>query len=150
MAKRPLWVRLVRDSSVPRYDADKSPLRGPRDVAKFFAWLRDELVENFVVVGLNAQHVPIFAHVVSRGIINSTLVHPREVFRLAISEGAASIILGHNHPSGCVTPSPDDITITRQLIKAGKILDIPVHDHVIVGGQDAQYSMAEHGQMYEV
>ena len=73
------------------------------------------------------------AHLVSTGTQSATLVHPREVFRLAIAEGAAGIILVHNHPSGDPTPSADDRAITRQLVDAGKLLDIPVYDHVVIG-----------------
>ena len=70
---------------------------------------------------------------VSRGILNSSLVHPREVFREAIAERAASLVLVHNHPSGDPTPSPDDRAITSQLVAAGRLLDIPIQDHVVIG-----------------
>src|SRR3989449_10547191 len=81
---------------------------------------------------------------ITRGILNSSLVHPREVFRGAIAEAAAGIIVVHNHPSGDPTPSADDRAVTRQLVDAGRLLDVPVYDHVIVGG--AHYvSFAEAG-----
>ena len=70
---------------------------------------------------------------VSRGILNSSLVHPREVFREAIAERAASLVLVHNHPSGDPTPSPDDRAITAQLVAAGRLLDIPIQDHLVIG-----------------
>jgi DNA repair protein RadC len=70
---------------------------------------------------------------VTRGILNSSLVHPREVFREAIAERAAAIVLVHNHPSGDPAPSLDDRVVTEQLVAAGRLLDIPVHDHVIIG-----------------
>ena len=69
----------------------------------------------------------------TRGILNSSLVHPREVFIYAIVARAAAIILCHNHPSGDPTPSADDRIVTEQLVAAGKLLDIPVLDHVIIG-----------------
>jgi DNA repair protein RadC len=72
---------------------------------------------------------------VSEGTLDASLVHPREVFRLAITESARSIILLHNHPSGNAEPSPQDIAITRQLVSAGKLLDIPVLDHIIIAGE---------------
>ena len=81
---------------------------------------------------------------ITRGILNSSLVHPREVFRAAIAEAAAGIIVVHNHPSGDPTPSGDDRAVTRQLVDAGRLLDLPVHDHVIVGG-DRYMSFAEAG-----
>jgi DNA repair protein RadC len=110
------------------------PLRSPREVYRVFGpRLEDLPVEEFHVAILDAQHrlerdVP-----VTRGILNSSLVHPREVFREAIAERAAAIILVHNHPSGDPTPSADDRVVTEQLVAAGRLLDIPVHDHVIVG-----------------
>jgi DNA repair protein RadC len=61
------------------------------------------------------------------------LVHPREVFRIAIALGAAAIVVAHNHPSGDASPSAEDHAVTRQLVAAGRILDLPVHDHIIVG-----------------
>ena len=70
---------------------------------------------------------------VTRGILNSSLVHPREVFCAAIVASAAAVILCHNHPSGDPTPSADDRIVTEQMVAAGRLLDIPVHDHIIIG-----------------
>lgn len=91
--------------------------------------------EVFWLLALDAQHRlatpgPV---VITRDILNSSLVHPREVFRVAIVVGAAGVILAHNHPSGDPTPSADDRVVTEQLVAAGRLLDIPVLDHVIVG-----------------
>ena len=111
-----------------------APLRSPRDVYRAFApRLEDLPVEEFHVAVLDAQHRLERDVLVTRGILNSSLVHPREVFREAIAERAASIVLVHNHPSGDPTPSADDRLVTEQLAAAGRLLDIPVHDHVIVG-----------------
>lgn len=113
---------------------DGVPLRAPRDVFHAFApRLEDSPVEEFHVAVLDAQHRLERDVLVTRGILNSSLVHPREVFREAIAERAAAIILVHNHPSGDPTPSADDRLVTEQLVAAGRLLDIPVHDHVIVG-----------------
>jgi DNA repair protein RadC len=71
---------------------------------------------------------------VTRGLLNSSLVHPREVFRPAIAEAAAGIIVVHNHPSGDPTPSAEDRAATKQLVAAGQLLDMPVYDHVIIAG----------------
>lgn len=110
------------------------PLRSPRDVQQAFApRLEDLPVEEFHVAVLDAQHRLERDVLVTRGILNSSLVHPREVFREAIAERAAAIILVHNHPSGDPTPSADDRAVTEQLASAGRLLDIPVHDHVIIG-----------------
>ena len=113
---------------------DGAPVRSPRDVARLFApRLEDCPVEEFHVAVLDAQHRLERDITVTRGILTSSLVHPREVFRQAIAERAAAVILVHNHPSGDPTPSADDRLVTEQLVAAGKLLDIPVHDHVIIG-----------------
>ena len=124
---------------------DGAPLRSPRDVyAAYAPRLEDLPVEEFHVAVLDAQHRLERDVLVTRGILNSSLVHPREVFREAIAERAAAIILVHNHPSGDPTPSADDRAVTEQLVAAGRLLDIPVHDHVIVG-RGRYMSFAEAG-----
>jgi DNA repair protein RadC len=113
---------------------DGAPVRSPRDVvAMFAARLEDLPVEEFHVAVLDSQHRLERDIMVTRGILNSSLVHPREVFREAIAERAAAIILVHNHPSGDPTPSADDRVVTEQLVAAGRLLDIPVHDHIVIG-----------------
>jgi DNA repair protein RadC len=113
---------------------DGSPMRSPRDVVEVFAPRMEDLpVEEFHVAVLDAQHRLERDITITRGILNSSLVHPREVFREAIAERAAAIILVHNHPSGDPAPSVDDRSVTEQLVAAGRLLDIPVHDHVIIG-----------------
>ena len=122
-----------------------APVRSPRDVYALFApRLEDLPVEEFHVAVLDSQHRLERDVTVTRGILNSSLVHPREVFREAIAERAAAIILVHNHPSGDPAPSADDRTVTEQLAAAGRLLDIPVHDHVIVG-RGRYMSFAEAG-----
>ena len=123
---------------------DGAPMRSPRDVHAAFARLEDLPVEEFHVAVLDAQHRLERDVTVTRGILNSSLVHPREVFREAIAERAAAIILVHNHPSGDPTPSADDRVVTEQLVAAGRVLDIPVHDHLIVG-RGRYMSFAEAG-----
>lgn len=109
-------------------------LRSPRDVVSAFApRLQDLPVEEFHVAILDTQHRLERDVLVTRGLLDASLVHPREVFREAIAERAASVVLVHNHPSGDPTPSADDRAITQQLVSAGRLLDIPVHDHVIIG-----------------
>ncbi|MBY0489803.1 MAG: DNA repair protein RadC [Gemmatimonadaceae bacterium] len=121
------------------------PLRGPQDVAAVFAPRLQELpVEEFHVAVLDAQHRLERDVLVTRGLLNSSLVHPREVFREAIAERAAAVILVHNHPSGDPAPSAEDRAVTAQLVAAGRLLDIPVHDHVIVG-RGRYMSFAEAG-----
>ncbi len=93
----------------------------------------DPDVENFWVIYLNARRRPIGFALVSKGTLDQTLVHAREVFRPAIVANAHSVVVGHNHPSGDSTPSEADIRVTRELIRAGKLLKIEVLDHVIMG-----------------
>jgi len=120
-------------------------VRGPADVQRFYGTrLRDLAVEEFHVLALGSQSQILGDLLITRGILNSSLVHPREVFRAAIAEAAAGIIVVHNHPSGDPTPSADDRTVTRQLVDAGRLLDLPVYDHVIVGA-DRYVSFAEAG-----
>ena len=111
-----------------------APIQSPRDVVQWYAPRMEDLpVEEFHVAVLDAQHRLERDITVTRGILNSSLVHPREVFREAIAERAAAVILVHNHPSGDPAPSADDRAVTEQLAAAGRVLDIPVHDHIIIG-----------------
>lgn len=110
---------------------------GPDKIARYYgAKLRDKKKEEFWVLMLNSSNKVFKEEKVTEGILNSSLVHPREIFRSAILESAASIILLHNHPSGSKEPSREDILITKQLADAGSILQIRVHDHIIIAGMD--------------
>lgn len=107
----------------------------PADVVKLIGGrLRDLQVEEFHLLALDTRSRVLRDVLVTRGLLDSSLVHPREVFRAAISEAAAGIILVHNHPSGDPTPSAEDRAVTRQLVAAGQLLDLPVYDHVIIAG----------------
>src|SRR5690606_20356982 len=111
-----------------------SPIRGPEDVFRRIGpRLRDLPQEEFHAVLLNTRHRVLREVLVTRGILDASLIHPREVFRPAVAEGAAGVILVHNHPSGDPTPSPEDRAVTRQLARAGRAVGIPVIDHVVVG-----------------
>ena len=104
----------------------------PKDVWEAMSDIRSSKKEHFVVFYLNARNQEIEREIISVGTVNTSIVHPREVFEGAIKNNATSIILAHNHPSGDTEPSQDDIEITKKLAHAGKILDIRVVDHVIV------------------
>lgn len=109
----------------------------PKDVAEYFIpLLRDELKEKFIVVCLNSANKIIRFETVSVGTLNSSVVHPREVFKFAIENASASIILIHNHPSGNTEPSQEDILITKKLVEAGTLLNITVLDHIIIAGNN--------------
>lgn len=94
---------------------------------------------------LNAKGALIEKELVSMGVVNTSLVHPREVFKKAILNSASSIILVHNHPSGDPVPSSDDRAVTKKLVEAGEILDIKLQDHIILGYHGAFVSLAELG-----
>lgn len=89
--------------------------------------------EQFVVFALNAQNRVKSWEIVSMGIMDASLIHPRETYRAAIVQGAAAIIVAHNHPSGSTTPSAEDLAVTQRLVEAGRIIGIPCLDHVIIG-----------------
>ena len=125
-----LAARLAREERPPA-----PRIREPEDVVRLFATrLRDLPVEEFHLLALDSQSQVLREVLVTRGLLNSSLVHPREVFRPAIAEAAAGIIVVHNHPSGDPTPSAEDQSVTRQLAAAGRLLDLPLYDHVIVAG----------------
>ena len=96
--------------------------------------------EVFVVATLNTKNVVTAIQIVTMGTLDASLVHPREVFRLAIHNNASSILVAHNHPSGNPTPSREDIAVTDRLKEAGKIIGIDVLDHIVVGSHS--YSIA--------
>jgi DNA repair protein RadC len=119
-------------------------ISSPRHVQEYARAYAEAQREHFLVIHLNARHVPASLEVVSIGTLSSSLVHPREVFRTAIGEGSASLILVHNHPSGDPSPSPDDIEITSRLCKVGELVGIEVLDHVILA-QERYFSFREEG-----
>lgn len=135
-----LGRRLAREGPVER-----QRITGPRDVFELCApRLRDLRQEEFHLLLLNTQHAVVRELVITRGTLDTSVVHAREVFRPAIAESAAAVILAHNHPSGDPTPSPEDREVTRQLAAAGLLIGIPVLDHVVIG--DARYvSFVESG-----
>ena len=103
-----------------------------QDVLPLIMPIADKKQEHFICLSLNGANEVIGNRVVTVGLLNSSQVHPREVFAEVISDRAASVILAHNHPSGVLKPSLEDITINQQLIDAGKILGITVLDHIII------------------
>jgi len=132
---------LVRDM------VERPRLTSPRQMA---AYLLPEYgscaVEQFGIVMLDTKHRVIRIKLVSIGSLDSTVVHPREVFREAAAAAAAAIILFHNHPSGDASPSPDDIVLTARMVSAGDVMGIDVLDHLILADQ-TYYSMNESGRI---
>ena len=108
-------------------------IKDPQSVVKAIrASIKDKAKEHFKLILLNARNKIIGITTVSIGSLNASIVHPREVFKDAIAHNAYSVVLAHNHPSGDPEPSEDDLTMTRRLIEAGKILGIEVLDHIII------------------
>jgi DNA repair protein RadC len=122
-------------------------IRCPRDIADLLMpRLRFESKEKFMVVLLSTKNHVLATPTISVGTLNASIVHPRELFREAINNSAASVILVHNHPSGDPQPSQEDVALTAKMVEAGRLLDIAVVDHVIIG--DGKYvSLKEQGIM---
>ena len=123
-------------------------IRGPEDIA---ALVGPELIgqrqENLVVIWMNTKNNVVGRRIVYRGTANSAAVRVSELLRDAIVENSPAIAIAHNHPSGDVTPSPDDISMTRRLVEAAQNMDIQVLDHVIIGNDpDTHHSLKRHGQ----
>ena len=113
---------------------EKIHLSCPQDVADFLMpRLRYAAKEQFVVILLNNKNKVVGTEVVSEGSLSSSIVHPREVFAPALLHHAAAIMVAHNHPSGDPKPSIEDEEVTRLLLRSGKVLGIPMIDHVIIG-----------------
>jgi DNA repair protein RadC len=124
---------------------ERPQVRSAADVAGIMMpRLRDSVREEFVALLLDTKHRVIENKTISIGHLNASLVHPRELFRECVRRSAAAVILVHNHPSGDPSPSPDDLSLTKRLEEAGRLLGITVLDHVIVG--DNRYiSLRERG-----
>jgi DNA repair protein RadC len=108
--------------------------------------LADRIQEQFICISLNGANEVIAVRTVSVGLVNRALVHPREVFADPITDRAAAIIVAHNHPSGNLSPSQDDLAVTRQLKQAGITLGIKLLDHIIFN-HERHYSLLENGQL---
>lgn len=112
-------------------------ITSPEDIGELYIpLLKDELQEKFYVVCLSSSNRIIKHELLFVGTLNSSLVHPREIFKTAINNNSANIILLHNHPSGNPEPSNEDIAITRKISEAGKLLEINLFDHIIVAGNN--------------
>lgn len=139
-------LRVVRESGA-RYDLDNKKITCPKDTVKIFNKvfemdIRAEEVLALMTLDTKNQITGMF--IVSQGSINSSIVHPREVYKRALLQNSANIIIAHNHPSGLPDPSKEDINITRRLDEAGKIIGINLLDHIIIGN-DRYVSLKEKG-----
>ena len=141
-------VKLVRESS-HRYDITSKRVSSPEtaaDAINAALDLKDEAQEVLGTLFLDTKNHITGVMEVTRGTLCASLSHPREIFKGAILHNAASIILFHNHPSGHVNPSHEDLMETERIVKCGQILDIPLLDHIIIG-YNGHYSLKEHDQI---
>ncbi|MBS1708184.1 MAG: DNA repair protein RadC [Armatimonadetes bacterium] len=122
-------------------------ITSPEAAYAVFADLADETQENFCVAFLDAKAKLLTRKVIHKGTLTMSVVGPREVFREAVRENAAMIVLAHNHPSGDPTPSPEDGRVTQKLVSVGEALDIPVIDHIVVGHDGRFVSLRDKGMM---
>jgi len=116
----------------------------PDDLFPFIKRYGKSRQEHFLVVTLDTKHKVIGIHISTIGLMNKTIIHPREVFYHAIKDNACAIILAHNHPSGQLKPSPNDEEMTERLVKAGEIMEFPILDHLIFSKNDF-YSFRQNG-----
>lgn len=127
---------------------EHTSIKNPREI---YHWLQHHLhhrtTERFYILCLSHNNTPQHLIQISQGHLTASVVHPRETFRAAILHNAAGIILVHNHPSGNPEPSPHDRQITRKLVQAGQLLDIPVVDHIILAG-DTYTSFVNRGILH--
>jgi DNA repair protein RadC len=142
LGKRIALVEAGRDPEPRRLTSSKEAIEFCR--REFARLASDAVQEEFHIVTLDTKHKPIRSHRVTIGTLDASLVHPREVFRPAIRDAAAAVLLVHNHPSGDPTPSREDHQVTQQLTEAGRLLGIHVLDHIIVARQSC-LSIREHG-----
>jgi len=125
-------------------DGAEVPVENPKQVAEACKEIREAAQEHMLCLDLNGAGKLVDKRLITLGIADATLVHSREVFRGAIANGATAIVLVHNHPSGDPTPSAEDLKLTQEILEAGKILRIPLRDHVIVAAE-GQTSLREEG-----
>ncbi|WP_308415522.1 JAB domain-containing protein [Sporanaerobium hydrogeniformans] len=137
-------VKMVKEGSV-LYSARR--IQSTSDADELVRQFLDELDrEAMIVVALNTKSEPTCLQVISIGSLSASIVHPREVFKVAILSNAYSILLAHNHPSGDTTPSQEDIKLTKRIKNASDIMGISLLDHLIIGS-DGYYSFKENGEL---
>ena len=139
-------ISMIRDKAIA-YDRDISnALLGADLICKTISSCGQDDREHLVIIMLNAKNKVVGTNVVSVGSINSSPIFLREVFKPAIAASASAVVIGHNHPSGILEPSAEDIHITKKVIAIAKLLDITMHDHVIVDtDSNGYYSFSDKG-----
>ena len=135
---------MLQEMLIREYDGSKT-ITCPQDVLEQCRDFKGLAKEVFKVFLLDSSNAVIAEEIVSIGILNMSVIHPREIFKLAIIKSACAIVAAHNHPSGNTKPSKEDIEITRRLKQAGELLGIELLDHVIVSGKLDGYKSIETG-----
>lgn len=136
-------IKMVKEKSI-KYENRK--ITSPSDAETLCRnFLENSDREQLIAISLDTKNQPTNINVVSIGSLNSSIVHPREVFKLAILSNANSIIIAHNHPSGDATPSREDINITKRLKECGELIGINLIDHIIIGDDERFVSLKEKG-----
>lgn len=128
-------VHLIREVAIRYIGARRrapAKITCPEEVTQYLRRrIHDDAREHFVALYLDGRHRPIADSILSVGTATASLVHPREVFQPAIAIGACALLIGHNHPSGDVTPSSEDLEVTKRLADAGRVLGITLLDHIV-------------------
>lgn len=128
-------LRLVKEQG-GRYDFENKKISSPETASRIIREvfeMEERAEEIFVMLTLDTKHQVTGLFLISQGTLNGTYVHPREIYKRALLNNAASIVIAHNHPSGDLTPSKEDIEITKRLYEVGKIIGIELLDHLILG-----------------
>jgi len=135
-----------RQRRVKNLTAQPGPLTAPDQAARVLhALLQREIIEVSLLLCLDTQHQLVAYHEISRGTLDHTIVEPRDIFKAALLVNARTLILGHNHPSGDLTPSPSDRALTTRVASAGTLIGIPLDDHIIVAPNGRYASFKELG-----
>ena len=140
-------IRAVAQRYLEKKLLGKETIHNSKDLINYLnAYIRDRNRESFVMILLDAKNRVLATQTLSEGTLTASSVYPREVVRTALEHHAAAVIFAHNHPSGDTKPSHEDISITRQLVLACKVMGIQVHEHLIIGG-DGHFSFADEGRL---
>jgi DNA repair protein RadC len=143
-------IKAVSDRYREKKLIKKDPLNNSRELFDYLNHsIRDKTREYFKVIFLDSKNRVISTETHSKGTLTASSVYPREVIYSAIANKAAALIVAHNHPSGDPNPSPDDVAVTRQLVYAGKVMGLAVHEHIIVG-DNCYFSFADQGQIAQM
>jgi DNA repair protein RadC len=136
-------IPIYRLQLVKEAEAEARPISSPQELAEQMSEIALADREHMVCFHLDTKNRPVSRETVSIGTLDQAILSPREVFKAALLSNARSVILAHNHPSGETAPSPEDDSVTERLARAGRLLDIPLLDHVIVGPDGRFYSYRE-------